>query len=179
MGLADRIRGREPPPPPEWRRRPEILLCANIPKPMHGVAPRVVLGKAWWDKTRKAAYASTDYHCIACGVTKAEARSRRWLEAHELYETDYVRGRLKYIEAVPVCHFCHGYVHCGRLKSLLDQGLVHHAKYAAIIQHGDRVLAEAGLVKPPPYSGPICELSKWRLVIGRRQYKPLFKDYNE
>ncbi len=130
-----------------WHRRPEILLCPNIPKPMHGLAPRVIMGSSWWDKTRKEAYASTNRRCMACGVHKYKAKARKWLEGHELYQTDYRLGRLTYLETVPLCHFCHNYIHDGRLQMLLERGQIHHQKYAAIIQHGNRVLAEANLCK--------------------------------
>lgn len=62
------------------RTNPSILLHGNIPKPMHGTAPRVVLGQAWWNKERQAAYASTNYCCEACGVSKWEAQYHQWLE---------------------------------------------------------------------------------------------------
>lgn len=173
-----------------WRRRPEILLCPNIPKPMHGLAPRVVLGGSWWDKTRKEAYDSTNRRCIACGVHKYRAKARKWLEGHELYHTDYRLGRLTYLETVPLCHFCHNYIHDGRLQMLLEKGLVHHQKYAAIIQHGNRVLAEANLCKltrkqreeellHKAVAGELAEWSDWRLVLFGSEYPPLYCDENE
>jgi len=72
-----------------WKLRPEVLLCPNVPKPMHGLAPRVVLGSAWWDETRQRAYRSTNYHCIACGVSRERAKYHQWMEGHELYSINY------------------------------------------------------------------------------------------
>lgn len=171
MSLADRIKVR----PVTWRRRPEILLCPNVPKPMHGVAPREILGGRWWDETRQAAYRSTAFHCVACGVAKFLARFHRWLEGHELYEIDYLKGRMTYLETVSPCHLCHNYIHSGRLQALLDKGEINQAKYAAVIQHGDAVLAAAGLVKPPQYDGPIAGWSRWRLVLNGKLYPPKYK----
>lgn len=172
-----------------WKLRPEVLLSPNIPKPMHGLAPRVILGTPWWDKTRKAAYASTNQRCIACGVHRNNAASRQWLEGHELYDTNYEQGRLTYIETVPLCHYCHNYIHDGRLWYLLQKGEVHQYKYAAIIQHGDKVLAEAGLRSKESHEererrfaildreGKIAPWSAWRLVLFGKEYPPLHATY--
>jgi len=163
----------------QWTLRPKILLCPRIPDPMHGTAPRVVLGKRWWDKTRKKAYASTNYHCQACGVHKYRAEKHQWLEAHELYDTDYLAGRLTYIEAVPLCHYCHNYIHTGRLTALLEKGEVTQEDFDAVMSHGDRVLAESGLVKPPLHSGPMADWSDWKLVIDGKEYPQRYKTKEE
>lgn len=171
-------------------RRPEVLLQPNLVKPLHGVNPRTILGRKWWDKTRKEAYASTGFCCLACGIHKDLAKGRAWLEAHESYETNYQTGRVVYIEALPLCHFCHNYIHSGRLRMLLQKGEIHHAKYVSIIQHGDQVLFEAGLSKVSQQQqeealvklerqGKVAAWSSWRLVIDGKEYEPLYKSYAE
>lgn len=161
-----------------WTPDPSILACANVPKPMHGTNPRTVLGQSWWNVERRAAYERTNFHCAACGVHKYDAKARQWLEGHEKYTIDYARGLMTYVRTDALCHYCHNYCHDGRMKALLDIGKLHHAKYAAIIQHGDRILAAAGLRKPT-YEGPFADWGKWRLVIGRTRYEGLFKSAEE
>lgn len=56
MTLSDKLRGVKEPTGPSYALRPELLLHNNIPKPMHGVAPRVVLGQKWWDRERRECY---------------------------------------------------------------------------------------------------------------------------
>lgn len=176
--------------PNPLKLRPEILLHPNIPKPLHGVNPRTINGKNWWDRERRKVYKSTEFHCLACGVHKDDALNRKWLEAHEIYEVDYKKGTAKFIEAVPLCHYCHNYIHDGRLTDLLKRGEIHSAKFASIIKHGDRVLAKAGMKKPTKLErdtavlnmelgGQLAEWSSWRLIIGRKKYKPLFASYDE
>jgi hypothetical protein len=179
MGLADRMREllASSPPKPEWARRPEVLCSPNVPKPLHGVAPRTVLGEEWWRETRRAAYVSTDFHCVACGAAKYGALGGDWLEGHELYDTDYLTGRAVYRETVPLCNFCHSFVHDGRLKSLLDAGAVTREHYDAVMKHGHAVLAAAGLARPLPHSGPTADWADWRLVIDGREYPPLYATY--
>lgn len=189
MPLSDKLRAAsfKPDVIPYWLvLRPDILLHPNIPAPLHGVAPRVVLGRKWWDKTRQEAYRSTDCHCLACGVHKTKAKLRQWLEGHELYEIDYARGRAKYIETVPLCHLCHCYIHDGRLLALLEKGEIHHSKYVTIIQHGEEVLRRAGLKRLSLVErdrlileGELMEWGKWRLRIGRNLYPPRFKSLEE
>ena len=159
--------------------RPEVLLHPNVPKPLHGVAPRVILGRAWWDATRQAAYESTDFHCVACGVHKTCAAFYPWLEGHELYEIDYRRGRMTYVETVPLCHACHSFIHCGRLKALFDKGEVTKVKFSAVMVHGQRVLREAGIKPRQDDEVKMAAWSKWRLVLNGESYPPKFKSYKE
>ena len=180
MSLADRLREKmSKVKPKRWKVKPELLLLPQIPKMMHGLAPRVIMGSVWWNKTRQEAYRSTDWHCEACGVPKLSAAYHQWLEGHEVYRTDYVKGRLYYVRTAPLCHFCHNYIHVGRLQWLLDTNKIHHSKFVSIIQHGDQVLASAGLRRPPVYNGVIAPWSKWRLVLNRKHYKPLYPTYED
>lgn len=176
--LSRRLRKGIKPKPP-WKKRPEILLCHRIPEPLHGVAPRVVLGGKWWDKTRKEAYKSTNYHCIACGVHKLSAKYRKWLEAHEVYYIDYLVGRMEYVETVPLCHFCHNFIHMGRLQALLERGQINHGKFTAIVQHGNSVLKKANLRKEPFDPGPMADWKDWRLILFGKEYPPLYETPEE
>lgn len=169
-----------------WKIRPEILLCPNVPKPLHTLAPRNILGQSWWNATRKAAYKSTNYRCQACGVSKLRAKYHQWLEGHELYHIDYARGRSVYVETVPLCHFCHNYIHDGRLEWLLRESKIHHHKYTSILQHGDEVLRGAGLTKlshaerdAAIANQPCAPWEEWRLVLFGEEYAPVFPTFED
>ena len=45
---------------------PTILLHPNIPKPLHLVAPRTVLGEAWWKSVKKKVKREANGRCQAC-----------------------------------------------------------------------------------------------------------------
>lgn len=181
VSLIDRLRKAAEgiAPKPEFKLRPEVLCCPNVPKPLHRVCPRTILGRAWWDATRQAAYASTGGHCIACGVNQQLATWRQWLEGHELYRIDYPHGRMTYVETVPLCHLCHCFIHDGRLRSMIQQGKETPEKLKIVLDHGRRILAAARIQKPPPYSGKTAEWGSWRLVLKGKQYPPLYRDYRE
>lgn len=189
MDLADRLRlarGNQA----VCHSEPKLLLGPNVPSPLHGVAPRTILGPKWWNETRQAAYRSTNFHCLACGVHKCLAEYRKWLEGHEVYRINYRLGRATYIRTVPLCHLCHNYIHDGRLEALLQEGKINHGKYAAVLQHGDRVLAEAGLKRSNRLerdkkmlaaiqAGNVAPWEQWRLVLFDKQYPPLFRSEQE
>jgi len=161
---------------------------------MHCVAPRNVLGQKWWDQTRQSAYESTSFHCLACGVWKHDAEYRHWLEAHELYNINYARGRMVYVESVPLCTLCHAFIHDGRLQALLEQGKITHQRYSATIRHGTKVLGDAGLKRSTHDErdkvillNGIADWASWKLIIdvvidGKKVHKevgPRFKSFEE
>lgn len=158
--------------------RPEILLHPNIPKPMHGIAPRTILGQGWWDIERRKAYANAQYRCQACGIHKTEAKYHQWLEAHELYEFDYANGKMIFTEIVALCHSCHNYIHSGRMQSLVDGSDIEmtNVKMLDILRHGDKLVKEAKLKQPEP-PRKVAAWGKWRLVLFGKEYKGKFKNY--
>lgn len=106
-------------PPSDDDLRP-LIAMPNIPKPLHGVAPRVVLGTKTWNAMRKDCYAKADDTCEICG-NRPDTPSRR--HAHEVYEIDYEKGTAKFIRAFCVCSMCHlGGIHTGRAITLFKQG---------------------------------------------------------
>lgn len=159
--------------------RPNLLLHPQIPKPLHGISPRILKGKEWWDKERRKAYKKANYYCQACGVHKTEAKIHQWLEAHECYEIDYYAGIVTFKEIVALCHCCHSYIHRGRLDKLYMSGQVLAKNYNTIVNHGDKVLKKAKL-KPLDFENDeYIEWDKWRLIIGKKKYKSKFKSYEE
>jgi hypothetical protein len=160
--------------------RPELLLHPNIPKPLHEVNPRSVMGKEWWDRERQMAYARMEYRCWACGVAQYMAKYHRWLEGHEHYKINYERGTVKLVEIVALCHACHMYIHDGRMRNLVDQGKMKQSHMDAILAHGRKVLKDAGYTTfKPEY--PECDVAwdDWCLIIGRKKFGPKFHSYSE
>lgn len=153
--------------------RPEVLLCQGLPQPLHGTNPRTILGWKWWDRTRKEAYRSTGHRCLTCGDSGVV------LNGHEVYEIDYLLDRAEYVEAVPLCNLCHGYIHIGRLSALVGKGEISTEQYDQVLSHGITVLRNAGLKLLPVYAGPTAEWGDWRLVIGGEEYPPKFPRYED
>ena len=125
--------------------RPDLLTHPNVPKPLHGLTPRTILGDAWWNQVRQEAYRGYDYRCWACGVHKQDARYHQWLEAHEAYQYDYAHGRAELDEIVALCHTCHNFIHNGRLVVLLEKGELPPEKFIDVMHCGFMTLKRTGL----------------------------------
>lgn len=175
--------------------KPEILTHPNIPKPLHGISPRTIMGQRWWDNKRQEVYRSTEYHCIACGVHKTEARGPKWLEAHESFEIDYNTGICTIRSIEPLCHYCHNFIHSGRLfvndttnKFKID-----------VLNHGFDIIRKNdlkcfyitidiavrlgikiwGIKKYTPVISKGVRWQDWKIVFNDKEYRSKFKNYEE
>ena len=158
--------------------RPLILLSPNIPKPLHGVNPRTIFGKKCWDETRQETYESTDFKCIACGVTRYtdEVLFRGQLHAHEVYDIYYEKQLAVFKEVIPLCEACHYGIHSGRTTALFDKGIYDEQDCWTIFERKKQICGSYGFVDERDYSK---DWSKWRLGIDGVLYKPKFKSYEE
>ena len=137
------------------------------------------MGQEWWDKERKSCYQRASFCCDCCGVSKDQAVFHPWLEAHEVYDTNYETGRLVFKELVALCHACHNYIHSGRLQMLVDSGEIPKKKQTVILKHGNAILRNADIKKPKDTITTIAPWANWRLVFNGQEYKSLFKSYAE
>jgi hypothetical protein len=124
--------------------KPELLSQPTLPRQLHGVNPRTIKGKDWWDKVRHEAYKSTNYHCVACGIQKSQAKKHQWLEAHENLTVDYETGLCEVKTIEPLCHYCHNFIHCGRL-SMIEGNEKSTQEVIDILEHGFQVLKKNNL----------------------------------
>lgn len=184
--------------------RPELLASPNIPKPLHTVNPRTILGKKWWDDVRQFAYTRHDFRCYACGTPKQNASYHQWLEAHEDYDIDWETGKVELREIVALCHSCHNFIHSGRLYTIYLNGEIGKDKIKDILDHGFDIckrnnikpyygaylvqymmegypeeLAEQFAIKDGWYPNKMAEWDKWHLVVEGKSYYSPFKNLEE
>jgi len=180
-------------------QRPELLSSTHIPKPLHGLNPRTLLGKTWWDKKRQEVYASTGFHCACCGVAKLEAKKHKWLEAHEIVTVNYSTGICEIKEIVPLCHYCHMFIHSGFLFTTMGKRNGHSkAEVKKILDHGFKILNENYLncfpstldlgnelkcktlnVSPSQMPKTTLPWKAFVLLFEGKTYKSKFKNANE
>lgn len=183
--------------------RPDILIHPQIPRPLHGLNPRTLLGQKWWDSQRWTAYQSLQNRCWACGVQAERGKYVQRLEAHECYDINYEKGQARLREVAALCHACHNFIHSERLWWQWKQKKIPNAKIYEVLQHGIEVLAghlmspqEATLqlvqslpeqqrLKIPKYmwrspvkTGKYSEVpwGEWRLIIDGKEYRSLWLD---
>jgi len=164
-----------------WKPSAKLLLHPPLPPPLHGTNPRTILGQKWWDVERRKAYAKHGYRCWACGVNKEEQIGRQVLDAHEDYVFNYECHRITLREIVALCVTCHAFIHCNRMNSLYDKGVINEEECCEILRHGYRTLLNQGmepnrLPHPAYYKG---DWDKWHLVLEGKEYYSKFRDEEE
>ena len=129
---------------PKSPLRPAILCQPNLPLPLHGVNPRSILGQGWWRKARIEAISRMGGLCEACGSgpEKESHKGRPWLEGHEIYKFSYSTGRLVFHGVTPLCHYCHNFIHSGRLGCIAGEEKTWQ-EVREILEHGFRVISAA------------------------------------
>ncbi len=96
-------------------RTPRLTL-EIIPTSLHGKSPRTVLGRAWWDRTRKQHFAAVGNRCEICGGVG----DRYPVEAHERYEYDETcRPPCQRVTGlIALCPDCHSVKHLFRTQAV-------------------------------------------------------------
>lgn len=178
---------------------PKILTHPNIPKPLHGINPRTIFGDDWWRIEKTNCYKSFDFCCAACGVHKSDALEHQWLEAHEYYKFNYIDGSVKFIKTVPLRHYCHNFIHSGRMAILIDKKQISTELVKSILSHGFNILKKNSLkcfpftlqlanklgvdaknVKPFAIkANPNLTWKDWHLIIEGEKYYSKFKNKDE
>lgn len=96
-----------------------LLTMPNIPHPLHGMAPRTILGNTTWTHMRKRCYFQADYKCQACGADLGTGKCH----AHEVYDINYPAGESKFKRTVCLCPRCHVRgIHSGRMLTMFKKG---------------------------------------------------------
>ena len=106
--------------PPEGDDLRPLIAMPNIPKPLHGVAPRTLFGATTWNQMRKECYANANDTCEICGDKPDNPRHRH---GHEVYEIDYEKGVAKFVRVFCICSMDHlACIHTGRAITLFKHG---------------------------------------------------------
>lgn len=186
------------------------LLCMpNIPKPLHGLNPRTIVGEATWKCIREQCVARADFKCEICGK-----KNKKHLQTHELYSYDFKNGIGKFERCVALCEQCHmRFIHSGRMFTKYKKSFLMKNEIYVGIEHGfalikkwndkhdpsDKLRVSPAIldyIDNEDLGDRIWELidkyeiefyvikqeakwSDWKLIIGDKEYKTLYKDEKE
>ena len=95
-----------------------LITMPNVPRPLHGLAPRTIMGASTWDHVRKRCYFNAGYKCEICGAEPGKGQ----LHSHELYTVDWMNGTSKFERCIAICRQDHDFIHSGRLITLYKEG---------------------------------------------------------
>lgn len=153
---------------------PCILIHPNIPKPLHGLNPRTIMGQRRWLELTANKRNSTHF-CEACGASKITSGT---LECHEEYDINYEAGTSKLVRIVAICKKCHEFIHCGRLKALTKSRKISRRYYLMILKRGREILKKHKIRKIK-YRGPVAPWGEWKLIFEGKEYQPIHKNMKE
>lgn len=157
--------------------KPYLLFHPPIPRPLHGLNPRSIMGQDWWDEHRIYAMAKNNHCCWACGIWKVDAKYKQWLEGHESYITDWKNGILELDEIVSLCHCCHNYIHSGLLESNFRKGRISLEKHNYIMDRGNDLIKPLFKMESIP-DERLCQQDwrKWHIIIDGQKHYSNFKN---
>ena len=170
---------------PKFSPQPELLLQPTIPLALHGTNPRTIMGQKWWDTKRREAYAHNNFHCMACGINRADITPKAMLHAHEEYTINYKKAELKLKRIIALCPNCHDIIHSHRYGCLFDQNAIDEEDAWLHERHKEFVLGEEGIAKRNnlQWSHELAcanvPWEKWHLVIDGVKYFGRFKNKEE
>lgn len=93
-----------------------LLTMPNVPLPLHMRAPREIMGRAEWNKLRRATYEDAGDVCEICGQKLCGSSKGDYPlhHAHELYSYDYETYTATFERCICVDPQCHSFIHSGR-----------------------------------------------------------------
>ncbi len=144
------------------------------------------MGQRRWNEVRREVFNKNNDCCWACGVHQEKAKPKPWLAAHELYNVEYLKGRMALREIVGLCGLCHDFVHKRRLATLADNGQASSEYLNKVLMHGTKITTKHN---PRPWwnvnkqvEGMALSRVKWRgwyLEHEGRKHYSRFKDKTE
>lgn len=99
-----------------------IITMPNVPAPLHGCAPRTLLGNSTWDHMRKYCYYNANYKSQISGEDLDGTTNDKRCNAHELYSYDYAHGKAYFERAVCISPLEHNFIHSGRMLTMYKRG---------------------------------------------------------
>lgn len=146
----------------------KILTQTVLPKSIHNINPRTIMGTVAWNKIKKEKQKLANHHCMCCDEFVPHVPGN-YLQCHEVYDIDMGKRQFRLVDIVCICGKCHDFIHLGRLQMLLKEGKISREYYGEILERGNKLLKENGLKRE---NLPLAEINNpsWCLVYNGKTY---------
>lgn len=129
-----------------------LLTMPNLPKPLHTVCPRNIVGGPTWEKMRKRGYYTANYKSEISGEDGSTPGA---LHFHEAYDIDYEKGVSTFKRGFAITPLEHVYfIHSGRAITLYKKKnpLYSANKLLEGAEHGFKLIHDWNVAHPdkPP-----------------------------
>lgn len=114
-----------------------LLTMPNIPKPLHELCPRNIMGEQGWKQYRLNCIKHAKYVCEICGKKLTYGA-----KSHELYTYSYLTGTAVFQRCVCLCSTCHDGIHSGHSITRFKRGEISKEHLLAIIENAFRIIWE-------------------------------------
>lgn len=123
-----------------------LITMPNVPRPLHGLPPRKIMGATAWNHMRKRCYFDAGYKCEICGADPPKGQ----LHAHELYSYDWKKGTGKFERCIAICKQDHDFIHSGRLITMYKSGNVLYPKsyVLSVVEKGFKLVHDYNEAHP-------------------------------
>lgn len=159
--------------------RPEILL-QELPKPLHTITPRFIMGGDKWSKAKRQAAASNNYCCWCCGVNINDTTPNR-LEGSPIIHTEF-EWKIVYFRGVAaVCYKCNSFINLSSVRITEQKGLRESGFSQTIIHHGAALVNVLQKIENINNAYAINDFKNWRYNFDGVEYSSRFDsndDYN-
>lgn len=123
-----------------------LITMPNVPRPLHGLPPRKIMGTTAWNRMRKRCYYDAGYKCEICGADPPKGQ----LHAHELYTYDWKEGTGRFERCIAICKRDHDFIHSGRMITLYKEGnLLYPKSYVLdVVEKGFKLIRDYNISHP-------------------------------
>jgi len=156
---------------------PEILL-QELPKPLHGITPRFIMGGKMWNKKKNAAALKNNYCCWVCGVNVNDTEPKR-LEGAPVFFVVEETKRVIFRDVAALCKKCNSFLNLSILWKMEKRGLCKKELIEQIILHGDNFVDVVKKIENINVMFAVNDFKNWRYFFDGIEYYSRFDSLEE
>ena len=158
--------------------KPEILL-QELPKPLHTITPRFILGGKEWRKLKNIAAAQNNFCCWGCGVNINETQTFKRLEGAPVFVVEEKYKIVYHRDVAALCYKCNSFLNISKVKSMEAQGLYEKGFSEEIVLHGSALVNVLEKIENINVMNSQNDFANWCYNFNGVEYFSRFNDVCE